>query len=239
MGYFLERGITGASPIPRTEPGIKASVKPRMAQPSSRPNSLANLVVARRGGGITGHPDRLASVLGVTDSDVHCKALSQVPNRDAYVSCYQRLEDGGCGQTIVTVTDERICLQKYETLRHWVDQRAIDGRLPRAVRLAMGHALRELLERVHGLGFCHGDIHIGNFVVRDGAPLLVDPKYAIEHCGRPCYDLAGPEGSGVEIASEHVSQTDNRNHDGVWWENADPLSEALISTFGPVADVKA
>jgi hypothetical protein len=174
----------------------------------------------------------------VTASDVHCKALNLVPNRGAYVSYYQRLEAGGCGPRVVTVTDEQICLQKYETLRYWVDERAVDGLLPTDLRRAMGCELRALLERVHELGFCHRDTHIRNFVVRDGAPLLVDPKYAVEHRGRPCYDLAGPERSGLEIAPEHLTQVGNRNHGGVWWENADPLCEALISIFGPLAELR-
>jgi tRNA A-37 threonylcarbamoyl transferase component Bud32 len=63
----------------------------------------------------------------------------------------------------------------------------------------MGRELLKLLERVHELGFCHRDIHIRNLVVRDGAPLLADPKYAIEHRGRPCYDLAEDVPAVVEL----------------------------------------
>ncbi|MGA2471533.1 MAG: lipopolysaccharide kinase InaA family protein [Solirubrobacteraceae bacterium] len=173
----------------------------------------------------------------MAESDVHCKALSGVPNRGAYISYYERLEASGCGPRIATVTDEQICIEKCETLRHWVDERAVDGRLPNELRRAMGRELRELLERVHDLGFCHRDIHVRNFVVRNGAPLLVDPKYAIEHRGRRCYDLAGPGASGVAIPLQHLAQAGNRNDHGVWWENADPLSEALTSTFGPLAEL--
>lgn len=179
----------------------------------------------------------VATVLGVTGTDLHCKALNLVPSPARYVSYCQRLEAAGCGPTIVTVTGSQICLQKYETLRHWVDERTVEGLLPNDLRRGMGHELLGLLERIHELGFCHRDIHIRNFVVRDDAPLLVDPKYAIEHRGRPCYDLAGPNTCGVEIPEWHLSQTRNRNHEGVWWENADPLSEALTSTFGSPADL--
>lgn len=170
-------------------------------------------------------------------ADVHRKPLIGVPDRGAYIRYYQRLEAAGCGPTIVTVTGEQIWIEKCETLRHWVDERAVDGRLPDDLRRDMGRELRELLERVHNLGFCHRDIHIRNVVLRDGAPLLVDPKYAIEHHGRPCYDLAGPESSGGAVPPQHLAQAANRNHRGVWWENADPLSEALASTFGLLADL--
>jgi hypothetical protein len=55
---------------------------------------------------------------------------------------------------------------------------------------------------------------------------------------RPCYDRVEPKRSGVEIAREHLWQKDNLNQYGVWWNNADPISEALVSTFGSVAELR-
>jgi hypothetical protein len=173
----------------------------------------------------------------MNDPVAHCKRLDLVPDRVAYVGYYQRLQASGLGPRIVAVTGGKVCLQKLERLPDWVDARSVDGRLPDEPRRAMGLALIELLEKVHELGLCHRDTHIRNFVVRAGAPLLVDPKYAIESRGRSCYDLKGPEESGVEIAREHLRQA-NVNQHGVWWEDADPISESLTSTFGTLAELR-
>jgi hypothetical protein len=108
--------------------------------------------------------------------DLHCKCLGLVPDPRAYVAYYQRLDASGLGPRIVKITGDRICVQKHETLRHWVDERLVDGRLPDEPRRAMGRKLIDLLEKVHELGFCHRDTHVRNFVVREGAPLNVDPK---------------------------------------------------------------
>jgi aminoglycoside/choline kinase family phosphotransferase len=174
----------------------------------------------------------------MNDPNVHCKCLNVVPDRDAYVEYYRRLEAARLGPTIVAVTTDRIRLERLETLREWITARSIDGHLPAAPRRLMSLAIVELLETVHELGFCHRDTHVRNFVVRDDAPLLVDPKYAIASRGRSCYDLEGPGDGRIEIAHEHRCQA-NRNRCGVWWENADPISEALASTFGSVAELRA
>jgi hypothetical protein len=150
----------------------------------------------------------------MNDPDVHCKSLDLVPDRIAYVEYYRQLEAAGLGPRVAAVTTDRICLEKLEGLRDWVTSHSIDGRLPDAARRTMGLALVELLESVHELGFCHRDTHIRNFVVRDGAPLLVDPKYAVESRGGSCYDLEGPGDGRVQIACEHRCQA-NRNHCGV------------------------
>jgi hypothetical protein len=172
----------------------------------------------------------------MNDPDVHCKRLDLVPNRASYVEHYRLLEAAGLGPRILEVTTDQIRLEKLERLRDWVTARSIHGRLPDAARRTLGLALVELLQSVHELGFCHRDTHIRNFVVRNGAPLVVDPKYAIESRGRSCYDLEGPGEGRVGIAREHQRQA-NRNHRGVWWENADPIGEALASTFGTVAEL--
>ena len=108
--------------------------------------------------------------------DVHCKDLGVVPDPAAYVDYYQRLDAIGLGPRILLITDEQIRLEKLESLRDWVDARSVNGRLLDEPRRAMGRALVELLENVHELGFCHRDTHIRNFVVRKGAPLIVDPE---------------------------------------------------------------
>lgn len=173
----------------------------------------------------------------MNDPDVHCKRLDLVPDREAYVGYYRRLESSGLGPRIVSIDDGAIYLEKLHPLRAWVDAHSVDGRLSDEVRQAMGSALILLLEKVHKLGFCHRDAHIRNFVVRGDAPLLVDPKYATQSPVSSCYDLLGPEESGIEIPPEHCCQP-NPNQQGVWWENADPISETLTSTFGTLAELR-
>jgi hypothetical protein len=78
-------------------------------------------------------------------------------------------------------------------------------------------------------------MHIRNFLLRGDDPLLIDPKYAIaSNPARPCYDLEGPERSGIPVPSQHLGQ-DNRNRLGVWWDAALPHEQTLARYFGRVA----
>ena len=169
----------------------------------------------------------------MSDADGFCKSLHTVRNHvEEFLDYYGRLAANHLAPEIIGTTEDVLRIRKCQTLRQWVDARPA----PEEVQ-AMGIKVVELLEHVHELGFCHRDAHIRNFVVHAGSPLIVDPKHATNsERNKPCYDVYGPDRSEVAIAPAHTNQT-NRNRLGVWWENADPLSEALASTFGTVAEL--
>lgn len=73
---------------------------------------------------------------GMNDPDVDCKCLG---SRPAYVLRLLPTPRREWPRArIVEVTDHHICVEKHETLRHWVDERLVDGRLPDEPRRAMG-----------------------------------------------------------------------------------------------------
>jgi len=81
----------------------------------------------------------------------------------------------------------------------------------------MGGRLYRRLKELHQNGMCHRDMHVGNVVLLDGTPLLIDPALATESDpSRPCYDLYGPQLSGVAVPADHYDYPPNRG--GVWWD---------------------
>jgi hypothetical protein len=97
----------------------------------------------------------------------------------------------------------------------------------------MGNRLLGLLERVHSLGICHRDTHARNFVLDGDQPLIIDPKYAFESDPQqPCYDVHGPDASGVPVPDQHLAQG-NDNRFGVWWDAPCPHEDVLGRRFGP------
>lgn len=79
--------------------------------------------------------------------------------------------------------------------------------------------LRHLLERLHGHGIHHRDVHVRN-VVRGagGVPLLIDWETAIHWPAARSYDLHGPASSGVPVPDIHAGLTPQ------WWGSAQPSS---------------
>ena len=72
---------------------------------------------------------------------------------------------------------------------------------------------------MHRLGVCHRDLHLANIIVdADARALIVDPDFAVDSDqGAPCYDLYGPEASGVPVPAEHAGYWANRGGDWRDW----------------------
>ena len=140
---------------------------------------------------------------------------------------YRLLSEAGFAPEIVEITDEWIETVKYETLEAWL---AADVSTDQHER--MGKAIRGLFRAVHDtLRICHRDAHIGNFVVREGRPLLIDPAYATPSVNVHCYDLEGPGPSRVSVPDDHVNQGGRAMY-GIWWGSPE-RTRSLESVFGP------
>lgn len=103
----------------------------------------------------------------------------------------------------------------------------------------MGLKVLALVRKLHRHGVCHRDLHVGNIVVRDGEPLLIDMEFAIavDPAG-PCYDLVGPGPSGIPVPDRHAVQP-NANQNGVWWDADNGEVETCGRAFGSVAELRA
>ncbi len=101
----------------------------------------------------------------------------------------------------------------------------------------MGLKVLSRVRELHSHGVCHRDLHVGNIVVRQGQPLFVDMEFAAaSDPAEPCYDLVGPEPSGVPVPRRHREQP-NANLHGVWWDAENCEVETLGCAFGPLQDL--
>lgn len=81
--------------------------------------------------------------------------------------------------------------------------------------------LRALLERLHGEGIHHRDVHVRNLVRGEGdEPLLIDWETAIHQPSPRSYDLHGPDASRVPVPHIHAGLTPQ------WWGSAQQSSIA-------------
>ena len=126
--------------------------------------------------------------------------------------CYRRFSEAGLAPMIVSLTANEIETVCHQTLRDWLARKPSQQE-----RDTMSEAIRDLLLAAHETGLCHRDVHIDNIVLSDnGRPLLIDPAYATASVNEHCYDLEGPEPSGVSVPDDHVNQGGNAAH-GIWW----------------------
>jgi hypothetical protein len=148
------------------------------------------------------------------------------------VHWYARLSEVDLAPEIVGEAENRLVVRCYEPLPDWY---ATHGA---GARAEMGVRLLARVEELHGYGVCHRDLHVGNVVVRDGVPLLIDTEFAIAaDPAAPCYDLVGPDRSGVPVPQRHAEQP-NANRHGVWWDADNPEVTTLGRAFGLVADLR-
>lgn len=140
---------------------------------------------------------------------------------------YRRLSDAGLAPAIVRITADEIEAVRHRTLEDWL------AVTPFGQRADMKEAVRRLLLAVHAIGLCHRDVHVGNIVLTaDERPLLIDPELATPSVNGHCYDLHGPEVSGVPVPPEHLREPGHER--GVWWGS--PVKHrSLEAAFGPPA----
>ncbi len=101
----------------------------------------------------------------------------------------------------------------------------------------MGLKVLTLVRELHRHGVCHRDLHVGNIVVRDSEPLLIDMEFAVAaDPARPCYDLVGPGPADIPVPLRHAIQQ-NANQHGVWWDANNEEVETCGRAFGSVAEL--
>ncbi len=169
----------------------------------------------------------------MNDPPTHSRTLPQGEAGERFVHYYKQLADHGLAPEIISVTSREIVTREYQTLCDWLDIEHSRGET-----MEMGRRLYLRIEQLHGHGICHRDLHIANVVLRvNEVPLFIDPAFAIDsNPDKPCYDLEGPQRSGVPVPPEHATQP-NDNQFGVWWDSTGPVP-TLNSAFGPLADVR-
>jgi tRNA A-37 threonylcarbamoyl transferase component Bud32 len=120
---------------------------------------------------------------------------------------YRRLSDAGLAPEIIRTTTTHLTTKTHTTLTEWLHGQTAEHEMK-----LMGQRLVDRITELHTLGVCHRDLHDGNVVLTDElVPLFIDPAFAIACDPRaPCYDLIGPDSSGVPVAPAHASQTDHR-----------------------------
>jgi hypothetical protein len=171
---------------------------------------------------------RPATSMTVNHELVHSRRLPAGEEGARFVSVYRRFSLAGLAPEVLDVTDDSIATRKYPTLTAWLHATPSSQELA-----AMGRRLYERLEEMHQHGICHRDVHDGNVVLRDGEPLFIDFAFAFDSdLRRPCYDLEGPERSGVPVPTAHLTQDDDHRH-GVWWD-APVGFRTLAHHFGPL-----
>jgi tRNA A-37 threonylcarbamoyl transferase component Bud32 len=162
----------------------------------------------------------------VADSEI--ASTCRIKYAGSTAEYYRRLSEAGLAPRIVSVTDDEIETVCHRTLEDWLREKP-----SRSERAAMKEAIRGLLLEAHETGLCHRDAHIGNIVLAGARPLLIDPALAVPSVNEYCYDLEGPEASGVPVPDEHVRQGGDSAR-GVWW-GSPVRHRSLEQAFGPLA----
>jgi Phosphotransferase enzyme family len=170
----------------------------------------------------------------MADFPTHDRCLLPGELGERFVSYYRRWSNLGLAPEIVAVTPEKLTTRLCLPLKDW-----LQSERSASERLEMGGRLYRRLEELHKHGMCHRDMHAGNVVLLEGIPLLIDPALATESDPlRPCYDLYGPELSGVAVPADHYGYLPNRG--GVWWDcgaEVPALKDAIGSLSAVIASL--
>jgi len=144
---------------------------------------------------------------------------------------YRRLSNLGLAPEVVSADSEQILARWHEPLHCWRAHHSRDEWID------MGLRVFSRVKELHSHGVCHRDLHVGNIVVQDGQPLFVDMEFAAaSDPAKPCYDLIGPERSGVSVPRRHAEQP-NANQHGVWWDAENSEVKTLGHAFGSLQDL--
>ena len=143
---------------------------------------------------------------------------------------YRRLSDLGLAPEIVAVQPTCLATRLCVPLADW-----LGGGPSPAERRNVALRLYRQIDAMHDAGISHRDLHVGNVVLLDGMPLLIDPQFAIESDPSTLsYDLYGPGPSGVPVPKPHAEYPANRG--GVWWDCTAEVP-TLHEVFGPLVAI--
>ena len=161
-------------------------------------------------------------------NEIHTTAIRSARDFEQVVRHLQLLAAEGISPQLVAVERPRILTVRLMTLDEWLvtaSSTDIDD---------MGRRLVQTVESMHAVGVCHRDLHVGNLLVDQNRPLIIDLELAkdVDPAG-PCYDLQGPS-SEVPIPQDHLSLGGDIAKYGVWWDAPlqPPYPRPLHTVFG-------
>jgi hypothetical protein len=144
---------------------------------------------------------------------------------------YKKLSELGLAPGVLKADHKQIVARWHEPLPRWRPAHS------EAEWQEMGLMVLARVEELHSHGICHRDLHVGNVVVHDGVPLFIDMEFGLRSDpAGVCYDLVGPERSGIAVPDRHAVQA-NANRNGVWWDADNREVETLGRAFGSVAEL--
>lgn len=87
---------------------------------------------------------------------------------------------------------------------------------------------------MHRAGVCHRDLHHLNVMLCSGAPLVIDPEWAIDvDPAVRCYDLYGP--GEVPLLEAHKAYGGTLGAYGIWWDA--PVDQRFAVQCRPVGAI--
>lgn len=162
--------------------------------------------------------------------EVHERSLTGLSAPADFVFQYRRLQNWDLAPIVVEATDDVLVTECHPTLFAWWEAGPSQQALTE-----MRILLRARISELHSHGICHRDIHIKNVVLRDGTPLFIDTEFVIAtDPNAPCYDLYGPDVSGIPAPEAHRAMNGADKH-GVWW-HAPVLHNTLGHLLGPLPE---
>lgn len=115
---------------------------------------------------------------------------------------------------------------KMETLTPFMKELKLSDRRKRKV----GRHLYQKIKTLHENNIAHRDLHMGNVVMKDDEPFVIDWEFATEVNSEVSYDFYGDEASGVPRPKPHT------NSKAIYWDYTGARS--LRAYFGSVEVMK-
>ena len=149
-----------------------------------------------------------------------------------------RLSAAGVAPQVVEWVQGGVILERGVPLPEWFERASGD-----AVAL-MRPSVIALVEKLHGEGVCHRDLHWQNVVIFGDEPRIIDFEHALDVDREwPCYDLLGPS-ERVPLLAAHATFGGVLGTQGIWWdaerdERWGLMYRPLGELFGPLQSSEA
>jgi serine/threonine protein kinase len=161
-------------------------------------------------------------------STEYVKAHINPPQFDAESRLLQIAHAVGCAPAFEIEAPMTIRLRLYTPLLSWL-AKSTPGEIQ-----AMAHRVLDQVRTLHQAGVCHRDLKATDIVVDGDQPLLIDFELGTEvNPFGPCYDLLGPQLSGVPLPPIHDYLG---LREGVWWDTQTEHVRPLWRDLGRLAD---